>query len=100
MAKVDRRTPGVYKDPLEGYTLTKEEYFIHKKAEYSWDEIADSERQSSPEREIYGPYDTLEEATSDRDFLVSKNEYRAEELVVRKFGNYNYTASVRLPMPV
>lgn len=100
MAKVDRRTPGVYKDPLEGYTLTKEEYFIHKKAEYSWDEIADCDKQSAPEREIYGPYASFEEASSDMDFLVGKKEYRADELVIRKFGNYNYTASVRLPMSV
>lgn len=100
MAKVNRGTPSVRNDPFEGYTLIKVQYSINKKAERSWDEIADCEKQSAPERELYGPYETLEEAKDDLAFLIEKGRHKADELILRKKGLYNYVASIWMEMAV
>lgn len=98
MAKVDRGTQQKEFDPLEGYTLLKEQYAIHALPVYTWDEIADCERVSATEHRIYGPYDTKAEAVSDFDFLLSSGKYTKEQIIIRKNGLYEYAKTVWLPM--
>lgn len=98
MAKVDRGTQHKEFDPLEGYTLLKEQYAIHALPVYEWDEIADCKRVSSTERQIYGPYETKEEAVSDFDFLISSGKYTKEQIIIRKSGLYEYAETRWLPM--
>lgn len=98
MAKVDRGTPKVEYDPLEGYTLREARYFIHALPTYRWDEISDCDVQDTSEHQIHGPYETKEDAQSDFDYLVETGKYKAEAIILRKKGLYEYTKTVWLPM--
>jgi hypothetical protein len=98
MAKVDRGTPTKEYDPLEGYTLREARYFIHALPTYRWDEISDCNVQDTSERQIFGPYETKDEAQSDLDFLVANEKYTKEQIIIRKKGLYEYTKTVWLPM--